>query len=216
MLVGLNPDHKNLVNVGKYDEAIALRNVCKFDGPFFFYQAISYYKIKDYRLAKKSAEQAAFYPLEERYVVVLSMMVDEIDNMDEKNKMADISSDMEMVRNRLENGKGGTKTQDIQKKIIAKLDEQIKAAEDEMNKANQQAGASKQNPSEGRKESGIIEEAPPKGEVGNRKLVLSKDNWGNLPAKERTKALESINRQLAPHIKEAAEGFSRKLGNGGK
>lgn len=217
-LCGLNSEHKQFANTGRYDEAIAIRNLCKFSGEFFFYQAISYFKIKEYQLSKRCIEQALFYKdLPERYSVVLSLLMDEIESVKErKDKIQDISTDMEMVRQRLENNKAGIKTQAIQKKIINKLDEQIKNLEDEMNKANQESQASKSNPTEGRRESGIIEEAPPKGEISNRKLGLSNEQWGSLPPKEKMKALEIINRSLPPHIMEAANGFSKKLQNGGK
>jgi len=54
------------------------------------------------------------------------------------------------------------------------------------------------------------------GEVENKKIVATADVWGKMPEKEKVKALEAVNRQLPAHVREAAEGFSKKLQTGGK
>lgn len=216
-LVGLNNDHNSLVNSGRYEEALALKSACKFNGQFFFYQAVAYYRIKEYELAKRSAEQAFFYKLPERYEVVLTGLLAEIESIkDNPNKFGDIASDMKMIEDRLGNAKGGPKTQIIQKRVIAKLDEEIKKIEDEMNKSNQMAGKSSSNSRVPASDSNIIEEAPPKGEISNKKLVLTGDTWGKLPEKKKVQLMEKINMQLPSHIKESSENFSKALLNRGK
>jgi hypothetical protein len=54
------------------------------------------------------------------------------------------------------------------------------------------------------------------GEVENKKIVATADVWGKMPEKEKVKALEAVNRQLPAHVREAAEGFSKKLQTGAK
>ena len=54
------------------------------------------------------------------------------------------------------------------------------------------------------------------GEVENKKLIITAEVWGKMPEKDKVKALEAVNRQLPAHIREAAEGFSKKLQTGGK
>jgi len=54
------------------------------------------------------------------------------------------------------------------------------------------------------------------GEVENKKLITTAEVWGKMPEKDKVKALEAVNRQLPPHIREAAEGFSKKLQTTGK
>jgi len=49
------------------------------------------------------------------------------------------------------------------------------------------------------------------GNVAKKNLIKSGEEWGKLPEKERVKALESVSKQLPPHIREAAEGYNRKL-----
>lgn len=49
------------------------------------------------------------------------------------------------------------------------------------------------------------------GEVENKKLITTAEVWGKMPEKEKIKALEGVNRQLPSHIREAAEGYSKKL-----
>jgi DNA polymerase/3'-5' exonuclease PolX len=124
---------------------------------------------------------------------------------------------MSEVQNRLENSKGGSKTQALQKEIVKKLDDLIKQTEDEMNKQNQssQSAAGKQQQAQPTPDSKIMQ-GEGKGEVQNKKLIQSSEVWGKMPEKEKIKAMEALSRQLPPHIREAAEGFSKKLGQQGK
>ena len=214
LLVGLNSDHRSLINTGRYDEALIISKFCRFNGEFFFYQAVANFKLKQYKEAKRNIEQAFFYNLPERYYVVLTALLNEITLIGERNDpMLDISTDMDLVVNRLGNAKAGEKTQEIQRRILAKLDKEIQSIEDEMNKAKQQSESSQGSPQQARKESGIIEEAPPKGDLSNKKLILDGKTWGNLPPKERIKTIENITRTLPPHIREASENFSKIINN---
>lgn len=216
-LIGLNADHKSLVNSARYDEAIEIRHLCKFNGEFFFYQAIAYYQLKQYDLAKRNIEQAFFYKdLPERYSVVLTLLIDELQRIkDNPDKILDISTDMRIIQERLQNAKGGNKTQKLQRDVIKKLDEQIKAAEDEIAKASEsnstQNGTQAKLPSSDSRPSS---NSPPKGDISNRKLIQTNESWGRLPKKEAIKATEELNKILPPHIREAVEGFSKKLQQG--
>lgn len=217
-LTGLNADFKSLVNNNRPEEALILSPGCKFSGEFFFYKAIAHFKIKEYGLAKRSAEQAFFYKdLPERYEVVLTKLIEEIESeKSNPNKFNDIASDMKMIENRLENAKGGQKTQVIQKRVIAKLDEEIKKIEDEIKKDKSTGGSSASSSKVPGSDSAIIKEEPPKGEISNKKLVQTTENWGKLPEKQKEAILVNREAQLPAHIREAAEGFSKALQNKGK
>lgn len=216
-LCGLNADFKELVIANRPDEALAISKMCHFDGQFFFYKAVAHFKIKEYELAIRSAEQALFYKdLPERYSEVLPRLIAAALSIKErKDKNEDIASDMKMVEERLATNKGGPKTQMIQKKIISKLDEQIKEIEDQMKNAKEQSVAQNGGKIEqGAQESRIMQDTATKGDISNKPLVMSQDKWGNLPAKDKIKVREEIAKQLPPHVREASENFTKILQSG--
>ena len=207
-----NSTYVELVKSNRHDEASIIQGLCRFDAQHFFYRAISAFKVKDYKLATKMAEQALFdKDIPERYSEVLARLIEEIKQL-EGNKLADIASDMRLSEERMNVAKGGKKTQEIQKRIIAKLDDQIKEIEDELNKASQSAQSGSNQPKIPASDSKIIEEKPPEGQISNRKLVAGGE-WGSLPKKENIKISEELRRTLPAHIVESAEGFSKALQN---
>lgn len=208
LLINANPVYKDWILSFRYEQAKHIEKLCNKTPDFFFYKAISQFKTKDYKGAIRSIDQLLMMNAPERYFEVAVRLKDEIER--EKNKMDDIASDMTLSQERIESGQIDKKAIAIQKEIIRKLDEEIKSLEDSLAKeSKQQAGNSGQN-MEPTKESKIIETAGD-GKVSNKKLVLDSSPWGKLPEKDKVKAIESLGRQLPPHIKEAAEGFSKKL-----
>jgi hypothetical protein len=184
---------------------------------YYFYRALCEKDIRDKDAALKSLKVllTGIQGGPERYHHVGEMLKEEIENWQED--VGDVARRMSEVQNRLENSKGGNKTQALQKEIVKKLDDLIKQTEDEMNKQNQgsQSAAGKQQQSQPAPDSKIMQGAG-KGEVQNKKLIQSSEVWGKMPEKEKVKAMEALSRQLPPHIREAAEGFSKKLGQQGK
>lgn len=183
---------------------------------FYFYKAVCENKLrlKDDGLASThrlltSMQQSA----PERYLVVSLLMQDEMTKWEDQD-LGDVARRMEEIEGRLDNAHGGAKTQEKQKEVVALLDKLIKDMEDQCKKCNCSGGgqAKSQAPAG---ESKIMNGAGP-GEVENKKLIITAEVWGKMPEKEKVKALEAVNRQLPAHIREAAEGFSKKLQTGGK
>lgn len=185
---------------------------------YYFYKALCEKDIRDKENALKSLKVllTGIENAPERYRHVGELLKNEIENWQED--VGDIARRMAEVQNRLENSKGGNKTQTLQKEIVKKLDDMIKQAEDEMNKQNQssQSAGGKSQQQQPAPDSKIIQSNSGKGDVQNKKLVQSTEVWGKMPEKEKIKVLENISRQLPPHIREAAEGFSKKLNQQGR
>ena len=208
----LNPLYVDLVKTNHYEEAENISKFCNRDSQFFFYKALASYKTKEYKKTIDYAKQAKLYSIPERYSVLLDRMLEDIEQFG-SNKLVDISGDMRISLERLDLGKGGPKTQSIQASIIKKLDDQIKSLEDEMNKnQNQSKTQGKKNESNPMPESKIIEDTPPEGKV-NKKNLINGGEWGKLPKKESTKISANISKILPIHIREASEGFTKKLQN---
>lgn len=213
LFAGFNDCHKQLVRAERHEQAIAIEKLCKVDSTFLYHKAIAHWKVKDYEAAKIATHRAlANGDLPERYRVSLENMEDYLAEVDKDNKMLDIATDMDVLERRLRLGQGGSITQKIQKDVIRKLEEEIKSIEEQMQQVNS-AAAGQQRSQAPAGDSKIMEGAGP-GEVENKKMVMTPDVWGKMPPKEKTKALEAINRQLPPHIREAAEGFSKALNKG--
>jgi hypothetical protein len=183
---------------------------------YYFYRAVCENKLrlKDDGLVSTnrlltSMQQSA----PERYLVVAGLMQDEMSKWEDQD-LGDVARRMEEIEARLDNAHGGAKTQEKQKEVIGMLDKLIKEMEDQCQKCNSSGGgqAKAQQPAG---ESKIMNGAGP-GEVENKKLIITAEVWGKMPEKEKVKALEAVNRQLPAHIREAAEGFSKKLQTGGK
>lgn len=216
LLTMFSEQHRQLVIAERYESALTVSKLCNQSSTHMYYQAVACWKTKDYVKANRYIKDALFLGnLSERHQVVLERMQEEIKVLaDDNNKMLDISTDMDVIERRLRLGLGGSKTQDIQKEVIRKLDKEIKEMEDAIQKANaMNKGDSR--PSVPQGESKIIEGPKPgEGEIANKNMVQTNEVWGKMPEKEKVKALEAINRQLPLHIREAAEGFSKALEKG--
>jgi hypothetical protein len=149
----------------------------------------------------------------ERYLVVSTLMQDEMLKWEDQD-LGDIARRMEEIEARLDNSHGGPKTIEKQKEVITLLDKMIKDLEDQCQKCNQ-AGAGQAQSQQPAQESKVMQGAG-QGDVDKKKLIITAEVWGKMPEKEKVKALEAVNRQLPVHIREAAEGFSKKLQTGGK
>jgi hypothetical protein len=183
---------------------------------YYFYRAVCENKLrlKDDGLVSTNRLLASMQQsAPERYLVVAGLMQDEMSKWEDQD-LGDVARRMEEIEARLDNAHGGAKTQEKQKEVITMLDKLIKEMEDQCQKCNSSGGgqAKSQAPAG---DSKIMNGAGP-GEVENKKLIITAEVWGKMPEKEKVKALEAVNRQLPAHIREAAEGFSKKLQTGGK
>lgn len=140
-----------------------------------------------------------------------------------RGDLGEIGRDMKQVRDRLQIGKGGQKTQEIQKEIVAKLDKMIKEQEDAKNKQNQKdqqaqgEQGGKQQP--GQPQGGQDQNAQDskimggsgKGAVDEKKLRQIAQNWGTLPPAKRAEVVNEITRDLPPKYKPMIEEYFKAL-----
>lgn len=212
---------RSLANKRLHEDALALLRSLTPEtlvdpASYYFYRAVCENKLRlkddgltsTHRLLTSMQQTAP-----ERYLVVASLMQDEMTKWEDQD-LGDVARRMEEIEARLDNAHGGAKTQEKQKEVITLLDKLIKDMEDQCKKCNSSGGgqAKAQQPAQ---DSKIMNGTGP-GEVENKKLIITAEVWGKMPEKEKVKALEAVNRQLPAHIREAAEGFSKKLQTGGK
>ena len=118
---------------------------------------------------------------------------------------------MRDVDARLDTGAAGKKVRGVEDGIIASLDKMIEEEE----KRQQEAAASSQMGPGGRRssspapDSGLLKGKGP-GDVA-KKPIGNKANWGDLPAKERQEALQSIGKEYPSHYRDVIEQYFKRL-----
>jgi tetratricopeptide (TPR) repeat protein len=188
---------------------------------YLFHRAVAEYSL----LRKKDAQDTIFRLLDDvpdapdRYKTVAALM--QLDMLSWRDKdLAEIARKMDNIQRRLELARGGKKTQEQEKEVIARLDEIIKKLE---NMQKGQAGSMGNGgacPNGGMPNSNIQASSPQQDSYGGNgtgpgrvdgKLKNLTENWGKLPEKERVKAMAELTRGMPPQYKELIEDYFRKI-----
>jgi hypothetical protein len=136
----------------------------------------------------------------------------------EQDSLDHIARRMRDVTRRLDHGRAGSATRDVQDGVIASLDKLIKKIEDQQEQQQGQGaagggGGSGQGGAGRPMEDSRIAGGSAPGEVQKRHLGAG-DAWGNLPAHDRERALQQIGREFPPHYREAIEQYFKRLAAG--
>ncbi len=194
---------------------------------FFFYRAVA-----EHALIQREAAVTSIVRLlddvgdaPDRYKVVATMMFFDLQqwSKDEKD-LTNIGRLMDNSGRRLDLAKGGPQTQEIQKKIVFRLDEKIKELEA---KAKGQGGGAGDQPCPGGGPpgNGPPGSGPPNtpmqdsvggtdsgpGQVDLKKLRNYEQVWGKLPEAERKKVTQDFIREMPPKFKPMIEDYFRSL-----
>jgi hypothetical protein len=218
-----------------YEEALeALKSVKPEDvvdpSAYFFHKAVAEYAL----IQKDPACQSIIRLLDDvvdapdRYKMVATLMFFDMQDWKKDDKdLMNISKLMDNSGRRLDLSRAGQKTQDIQKKIVFRLDEVIKEIE---NQCKNCTGANQGNcpggnpnpgngggalPSSPMQDSNIATNGGP-GKVDEKKLQEIAAVWGKLPEKERAKAMMELTRDLPPRYREIIENYAKSLARGQK
>ena len=191
---------------------------------YYFYKAVS-----EHALIQKEQAVASIVRLlddvadtPDRYKMVATLMFFDMQNWSADAKdLANIGRLMDNSGRRLDLARGGQKTQDIQKKIVFRLDEKIKELENQAKgkgsgnggscpdgKGDQQGA----NPGQGNPANdGYVGGVAGDGKIDDKKLKKLAEEWGKLPAAERAKAITEITRDLPPKFKPMIEEYFKSL-----
>jgi hypothetical protein len=162
-----------------------------------------------------------------RYTMVATLMFFDIQNWSPDPKdLSNIEKLMDNSGRRLDLARGGEKTQDIQKKIIFRLDELIKELENknkggggQANGGNCPGGGQKPGSSPG---GGTVNPSSPApdsvimggsgaGKVDEKQLRQIAQQWGSMPAAERAKVINEITRDLPPKFEPMIRNYFEAL-----
>lgn len=180
---------------------------------YYFYKAVAENRLllKEEGLQSLDRLSKTVADVPERYLVLADLMRREMQTWKDKD-LGYVARRMEEVESRLDNARGGPKTQAKQKEIIDLLDKQIEELEAQC-QAMCASSSSANRSSSPLPDSRIMGGAGP-GNVDKKKLLKTLEVWGKLPEKEKVKALEAIKRDLPPYYQEAIEGYLKELARG--
>jgi hypothetical protein len=212
-----------------YEESLAALNPVKPEqtvdpAAYFFYRAVA-----EHALMKKDDAMRTIVRLlddvgaaPDRYTMLGRILFVEMATWkkDEKD-LANIRRLMDNSERRLGQARGGKITQDIQKKIVFRLDELIKEKENQCKgggccnggccpNGGNQIGAGTIRSSNPAPDSAILGGSG-SGVVDEKKLATIAKSWGTMPEKERAKAIMEITKDLPARYRVIIEDYFKAL-----
>jgi hypothetical protein len=160
-----------------------------------------------------------------RYAALAELMEKELGTWSPDPKaLTNIEKLMDNSGRRLDLSRPGETTQNIQKKIVFRLDEQIKDMENkakgqsQANAGNCPNGGEQQgqqqgnaNPNKPAEDSRIMGGKDGEGKVDEKVLRKHAENWGTMPKEARDAVIEQINREVAPKYRATVEEYFKNL-----
>lgn len=208
-----------------YDEALEVLRLIRPEqvadpAAYYFFRAVAEHKTlqraETLRSVDRLFQESDAVP--ERYFVLATLLKYDLQSWNGQKNLDYIARRMEEISGRLDNGRGGPKTQQRQKEILDLLAKMIEDLEQQC-----QACAGGSGGSGGRRTGGgTVKPSGPagdsailggsgQGKVDMKELVKRPDLWGKLPEKERVKVLEAIRREYPPHVAEAIEAYLQQI-----
>jgi len=146
----------------------------------------------------------------ERYLAASKAIRAELAGL-KRDTLPGIARDMREIRRRLDVGLPDARTQRLNEDVVKRLDKLIADIKEKANKAKR-SGASK--PSKPAEES-KPDNGKSKGEIAEGRQFRDFSKWGDLPAKEREKALQDLSRDFPAHYRDAVDEYFKKLAKDG-
>ncbi|MBX7166464.1 MAG: hypothetical protein K1X74_08940 [Pirellulales bacterium] len=205
-----------LIAYDLYEEAAAhLRGVTSTDvvdpAGLLFYQAVAAHRLLD-----RDAGLAALRQLKRgqdvpaRFTSVAALMQQDLEQLKD-DSLDHIARRMADIERRLDLGRAGPKTREVEDGVIASLDKLIEEIEKQQQQQSGAAGAAAA-PSMPAQDSRPMEGKGP-GEITPR-AIGSQSGWGDLPPKAREEALQQIGQQFPAHYRDAIEQYFRRSAQG--
>jgi hypothetical protein len=218
---------RDLVSARVYEEGLAALDSIQAEqvvdpSAYYFYKAVA-----EHALIKKDKAVKTIFRLiddvpdaPDRYLMLTRIML--VDMLAWKKDEKDLSNIVKLMDNserRLDLSRPGKITQDIQKKIVFRLDELIKEKESQCkggqcNGGNCPGGGkgsgAGSRPSSPMQDSNIGGANGP-GNVTERQIKQYQENWAKMPEHERARAIQELTRDLPPAYKLVIEDYFKSL-----
>jgi hypothetical protein len=146
-----------------------------------------------------------------RYKTLATLMRADLSTL-EDDTLDHIARRMEDIRRRLDLGRGGKQTRQLEDGVIKSLDKLIEEMEKQQQQQQSASGGSI-SPSQPMQTPQL---APAQGPgKTDRRNIGNTSGWGDLPPKEREAALQQIGKDLPAHYRDVIEQYFRKLATEG-
>ncbi|MCE9533334.1 MAG: hypothetical protein K8T89_19740, partial [Planctomycetes bacterium] len=222
---------RNLSGARVYEEALEALDAVTPEqvvdpSAYFFYKAVA-----EHALMKKDKAQKTILRLlddvtdsPDRYKMLATIMFVDMQawKKDEKD-LGNIVKLMDNSERRLDLNRPGKVTQEIQKKIVFRLDELIKEKEAQAKGGGQANGGNcpgggkpmpgnggGNNPSSPMQDSNIAPGGGP-GQINAEQLKKYQENWGKMPEQERARVIQEMTRDLPPRSRVIIEDYFKSL-----
>lgn len=209
-----------LIHQRRYDEVLeqveGLKPADVIDpASLLFYQGACYHRLlkKDQclPLISKLLENKDTIP--SRYQTLARMMQADLKPL-KTDSLDEVARLMDDIQRRLDLARAGKRVRKEEDDVIAKLDKMIEELEQQQQQqSGSGTGQGGNNPSSPAQDSNPLGGSGP-GNV-DPKSIGNASGWGNLPPKEREKALQQISKGLPAHYREVIEEYFRKLARDG-
>ena len=209
-----------LVQQRRYDEALEQIETIKpadviDPASLLFYQSACYHRLlkKDQCLPLISKLLENKDTISNRYQTLARLMQADLEPL-KTDSLDEVARLMDDIQRRLDLARAGKRVRQEEDDVIAKLDKMIEELEQQQQQSGGGgAGQGGNNPSSPAQDSAPLGGSGP-GNV-DPKSIGNASGWGNLPPKEREKALQQISKGLPAHYREVIEEYFRKLARDG-
>ena len=144
-----------------------------------------------------------------RYQKLALLMQQDLAGLEDES-LDHVARRMADVRRRLALGRAGETVQGVENGVIESLDKLIKKLEEQAQQQQCKSGASGGQPSGTPMQDSRLAELKAPGKVDARDIGHGAD-WGDMPDKERERALQEVGREFPSHYREVIEEYFRRL-----
>lgn len=175
-----------------------------------FYQGVSHHRLLNMKEGLAAIERllSDVADVPQRYRSVAGLMQADLSEL-EVDTLDHIARRMEDVRRRLDLGRAGPQTIEVEDGVIASLDKLIEELEQQQQQQQQQASSGGSMPNTPAPDSRIMGGSGP-GQVVNKDFQ-EEGGWGDLPPKEREDVLQQIGKEFPAHYRDVIEQYFRRL-----
>lgn len=198
-----------------FDEAaVALSSLDPSDvvdpAALLFYQSVGHYSMLDrdagLRSLSRLLERRGEVP--SRFASLATLMLEDLKAL-EDDSLDHISRRMAYIKRRLELGRAGEKTIEVENGVIASLDKLIKDLEEQQQQQQQGSASAQIVPGQPARDS-LPLGGKGRGEVVKRDIG-NKSGWGDLPPRERQEAIQGMSKNLPSHYRDVIESYFKRL-----
>jgi hypothetical protein len=176
-----------------------------------FYRVAANYRVREFDPAKTELatllEREAELP--ERYATIANLMQADLKQL-QPDSLDEISRIMDSIKVRLHHGRAGTRVRDEEQEVIDKLSKMIEEKEKQLQQMQSQSGQAGGNQPSSPMQDSMLPSGGGAGDVDAKRLTED-TNWGDLPPKERKRALQELGKEFPSHYRDVIEEYFRNL-----